>query len=1021
MKKLFILSSLFALLINNLSSDYVEYRVSSGDTLYKIAKNNNISINKLLLANKKYGLDPNKIQAKDFILIPNYIDNVTNKLCSYYGPNSALIYSKTSSELLSDCINAIEKKIGVPDYKNFDDELKNKILSSNDFAYHLTNSFDLAYRLHGSNSDEFKLYLNILYSLAKEGHTHSLITLWYREFQINHLISDISSFLEIASETDEFLWLNYNSVDADFCSKYRDSSLENKSYFLKFDINILCADFEFYSGSPDWEYFSNAAINLIEVKASPVIYTDELALLMNLMIYYSSTNESSEAYSRWSKFALKFIKIKCPECNSIDDLLEKIHAYSEIKSNAISQATVYYLRYISSNLVQFKAEDGQIDKKSLGKQAVKLVSQLDGDISRLEKKYGLGSESVLGFIGTKRDIYLTLSSSASMLGECEYSDEMYQNSSDLESKFPAIKSLSNNKMDSYEQISVDVIKLDETIGSILYVPFCYLMSEKIEFTNKKEFIEKYIQLTDQIINDYENYAQKKSTVFLLNELIKAKFLSLNGSHDEAKAILTFFKKTEIEKKDFFFIRSIDIFKKLSLLYLDLFHFYDLNEDYADPLFFYNKKSSLFSLKYLQDISLDSSNLKLKQFQDKLKENRKKINELEISASIGNDEAYEKLSSLYAESSSIVKNILESSNKLSNYTNAGFKDIKGIQDSLSKKQAAVIYFQDLQSSKALVVTNQSYDVFDINGSIEINSLIELLRGSLQSYEDFNFQASQKLYKFIFKPFENFVYGLSEIMIYGDDFIQLPFQILIKDSKKEEENNFYKELISSNWLIKDYSFYRVLPIKSFNKNENYQESFLGYGNSSSYDWSGLPNLNEVNQEVIQLGISSNAKKNNLLLNKEATKENFINKLSKSYDRVVIATHGVSSDWISDINEPALIFNSNLGNYFLTPSEILEHNIETDMLLLSSCNTDVFEFDEITKAFLYSGAKSIIHSNWNLESKFASSFTTTFFNELWFDNKEKHVASRDVALSLMQDYSNQLYAHPSFWGNFTVIYSM
>ena len=94
---------------------------------------------------------------------------------------------------------------------------------------------------------------------------------------------------------------------------------------------------------------------------------------------------------------------------------------------------------------------------------------------------------------------------------------------------------------------------------------------------------------------------------------------------------------------------------------------------------------------------------------------------------------------------------------------------------------------------------------------------------------------------------------------------------------------------------------------------------------------------------------------------------------------------------------------------------------MVILSSCSGITEDFKKLYKSFLVAGAKSVVHANWNLESKFAAEFTDEFFKELWLKNDiNKHEAIRNVALSFLDDYSNPMYADPAFWGNFSIGYS-
>ncbi len=93
---------------------------------------------------------------------------------------------------------------------------------------------------------------------------------------------------------------------------------------------------------------------------------------------------------------------------------------------------------------------------------------------------------------------------------------------------------------------------------------------------------------------------------------------------------------------------------------------------------------------------------------------------------------------------------------------------------------------------------------------------------------------------------------------------------------------------------------------------------------------------------------------------------------------------------------------------------------MVVLSSCNSSTNGFNEIPKAFLAAGAETIVYTNWNLDSNYASDFTTSFFRDLWYFNKPKHIALRENSLRYLTDYGNYKYSHPSYWGNFAIVYN-
>jgi CHAT domain-containing protein len=111
--------------------------------------------------------------------------------------------------------------------------------------------------------------------------------------------------------------------------------------------------------------------------------------------------------------------------------------------------------------------------------------------------------------------------------------------------------------------------------------------------------------------------------------------------------------------------------------------------------------------------------------------------------------------------------------------------------------------------------------------------------------------------------------------------------------------------------------------------------------------------------------------------------------SYRIVHFATHalvaGQTEKFVTDLAEPALVFTppevpSEEDDGLLTSSEIASTlKLNADWVVLSACNTAAGEkqgaeaLSGLARAFFYAGAKSLLVSNWNLDSKAAVLLTT------------------------------------------------
>ena len=380
---------------------------------------------------------------------------------------------------------------------------------------------------------------------------------------------------------------------------------------------------------------------------------------------------------------------------------------------------------------------------------------------------------------------------------------------------------------------------------------------------------------------------------------------------------------------------------------------------------------------------------------------------------------ESLLVLYDQKKQIIQSIFDQSDKINNLYN-GYANEQELMAQIPPNTKILSYFILEGSAWAVIYSSDTKVIQSLatNGG-KLKSQTTLLTESLNENEEYDFDAAHKIYEMIFSELENNFERESSILIYDSDKLRVPLSILVKSTPNS--SNYERALLEADWLIKDYAFGYLYPIKKKTNEMTYKESFLGLANSSSYEWAELPPLKSAITEVQNLALSSGAKKDNILIGDAANKEIFLEKLQSSYERIVIATHAVPEGWKGYTNESSLVFASNKKDFFFTSSEIAQQEFKSEMVVLSSCSGITDDFRDLYKAFLVAGAESVVHANWQLESRFASEFTDEFFKELWRnDGLQKHEAMRNVALSFLDDYSNPLYADPIFWGNFSIGYS-
>ena len=154
-------------------------------------------------------------------------------------------------------------------------------------------------------------------------------------------------------------------------------------------------------------------------------------------------------------------------------------------------------------------------------------------------------------------------------------------------------------------------------------------------------------------------------------------------------------------------------------------------------------------------------------------------------------------------------------------------------------------------------------------------------------------------------------------------------------------------------------------------------------------------------------------------ESATKAFIKKLLPNASLVHLATHGLLN-LVDELGIPGgiALASSNGDSGFLSPSEILNLNLNADLVVLSACNTGrgVIANDGIlglSRCFLIAGVPSLVVSLWKVPDNSTKLLMIKFYQNL--QNKmNKAQALRKAMLSMMEKYRNC----PQMWAAFTLI---
>jgi CHAT domain-containing protein len=156
------------------------------------------------------------------------------------------------------------------------------------------------------------------------------------------------------------------------------------------------------------------------------------------------------------------------------------------------------------------------------------------------------------------------------------------------------------------------------------------------------------------------------------------------------------------------------------------------------------------------------------------------------------------------------------------------------------------------------------------------------------------------------------------------------------------------------------------------------------------------------------------------------------------IAFATHGLIPGDLNGLEQPALALTAPDvagidGDGLLTMEEILALKLNADWVVLSACNTGTGDgagseaISGLGRAFFYAGARSLLVSNWPVETLSARLLTADIFKRS-AENPAliRAEALRQTMLWLMdnagqRDVSGRMeftYAHPMFWAPFVLI---
>ena len=332
--------------------------------------------------------------------------------------------------------------------------------------------------------------------------------------------------------------------------------------------------------------------------------------------------------------------------------------------------------------------------------------------------------------------------------------------------------------------------------------------------------------------------------------------------------------------------------------------------------------------------------------------------------------------------------------------------------------------------AFLINNKSTSIKRQNLSEDLKKLITKMikdtKNTSVSAKDFQ-KTSYAVFKGILQPIvDNIPVGSHLIFTPHGILNPLPFETLCTEIN---ESNSYQDL---PYLIKKYELSYLVATSSrlrTSPDKNDLISIAGfapiYNEESKSEEKWVRDL--VRDGNFRLPFAEKEVKNitkllggNAFIGEEASLENFLQEAAK-YKILHLAMHAhLEED--NPYFSKFLFSGSNGENKTLTVGELYQLYLQTELCVLSACNTG--QGDEktgkgvisLSNAFTYAGVASTLYSLWQVPDKQTSEVMLNFYDGIK-KGENKAISLKTAKLDYLQNVKSEAAAHPYFWAGFVL----
>ena len=283
--------------------------------------------------------------------------------------------------------------------------------------------------------------------------------------------------------------------------------------------------------------------------------------------------------------------------------------------------------------------------------------------------------------------------------------------------------------------------------------------------------------------------------------------------------------------------------------------------------------------------------------------------------------------------------------------------------------------------------------------------------------------RELYRLLIDPIANELQNVKTICIIPDEFLwTLPFQALTTTR--------------GTYFIQEYALYYAPSLSVVHemslrrRQQSSNESLIAFGNPVIAQKlnQALHPIPETKTEVMAVAAALETRMKRVLVGREADEKTF-KVLAPQYATIHLATHGVL-DNRDPLNSYLLLTKTDdatENDGLLHAREIIDMQLDADLAVLSACETGNGRISPgegvigMSWAFLVAGARSVVVSQWPVNSASTSELMKNLYHALArqtdANSRNKAEALREASLRLLKDHS---YRHPFYWAGFVLVSS-